>query len=136
MDATMYATIQAAKPCLKVVQTESLEIPTISEMVSMATQTMRKMYLRRFSFHAVDLNLNANIGISQTSNQQNITTNAKRNGALKRGEVRKGSLLEIKAPQKIALAGVGIPMKPVCCRSSILNLARRSAEKAAIRNAV
>ena len=38
----------------------------------------------------------------------------------------------IKAPQNNALAGVGSPMKPIACRSSRLNFASRSAEKAAM----
>ena len=62
--------------------------------------------------------------------------NAKRNTALKRGEQRKSLHPTMSDAQKIALAGVGMPMNPVCWRSSILNFANRQAENAATRNAV
>ena len=62
----------------------------------------------------VSFPLNANMGTSHTSNQQNNTMNKKRNNALNRGLVNQASQLEIKAPQKIAFAGVGIPMNSVC----------------------
>lgn len=62
----------------------------------------------------VNLPLNANIGTSHTNNQQNRIMNKKRNKALKRGPVSQASLLEIKAPQKMAFAGVGIPINSVC----------------------
>lgn len=41
-----------------------------------------------------------------------------------------------KDPQNKALAGVGNPMKELLCRGSILNLPKRSAEKAAMMKAV
>ncbi len=75
------------------------------------------------------LNLNANIGTSHTSSQHDRIMNKNRKKALKRGLVSHDSLLEISAPQKMAFAGVGMPMNPVCCLSSILNFASLKAEK-------
>lgn len=113
-----------------------LAIPAAVDMPKKNTHNIRNTYFLLLSFHVIFLNFNENIGISHTSNQLNMITNANKNGALNIGEVRYASLLEIRAAQKIAFAGVGIPMKVVCCRSSILNLASRMAENAAMMNAV
>ena len=75
------------------------------------------------------------MGISLTSSQlltKTITTTATDiHGLLSMKRVAPVMML----PQKSALAGVGSPMNPMACRSSRLNLARRSAEKAAMTKA-
>ena len=63
-------------------------------------------------------------------------TNKNRYTALNESEIRKECPPTTKDPQNKALAGVGNPMKELLCRGSILNLPKRSAEKAAMMKAV
>lgn len=104
--------------------------------VSMATTNMMNIYFTLLFFHDLLANLSENIRISLTMSQQNIMMNAKRKRQLKRGPQRKSLHPTMSDAQKIAFAGVGMPMNPVCWRSSILNFAKRQAENAAMRNAV
>ena len=98
-------------------------------------QVRINMYLSSFPRHCQCLNLSANIGISDTSNQELIQMPTNKSGA----DHSKASICRLnpnkRAPQKSALAGVGRPIKEVVWRSSRLNLASRSAEKATKTNA-
>ena len=89
-----------------------------------------------FCFQARLLNFNENIGISATSDNDIITTKMKRYAALKESDIRKECAPTVNDPQNKALAGVGIPMKLLLWRGSILNLPKRKAENTEIRNAV
>ena len=59
----------------------------------------------------------------------------KRYAALKESDIRKECAPTVNDPQNKALAGVGIPMKLLLWRGSILNLPKRKAENTEIRNA-
>ena len=52
----------------------------------------------------------------------------KRYAALKESDIRKECAPTVNDPQNKALAGVGIPMKLLLWRGSILNLPKRKAE--------
>ena len=60
----------------------------------------------------------------------------KRYAALKESDIRKECAPTVNDPQNKALAGVGIPMKLLLWRGSILNLPKRKAENTEIRNHV
>ena len=93
-------------------------------------------YLTSFPFHPHCLNFSANMGISATSSQQ-VTAMRIRIKTYACGMVAiRSPAPTMSEPQKRALAGVGNPMKEVVCRSSRLNFASLSAEKAAMMNAV
>ena len=136
IDISRYKPIHKAIPLDTTNAMLPIEAPYTNESKSTRRQIAIKTNLILFDFQLIFVNFNANIGISQTRSQLNITTNANRNKELNRGDVKKSPQLLINAPQNIALAGVGMPIKPVCWRSSILNLASRYAEKAAIKKAV
>ena len=100
------------------------------------TASKRKIYLGRLGFNANDLNLRENMGISEMRRKQNVKIRgSKKSGCvIKRltwGIWRGTNTREVK---KMALAGVGRPMKDSLWRTSMLNLAKRKAEKMAIRN--
>ena len=80
-------------------------------------------------------NFIANIGSSQTSSAERRTASRGRPQAVaqKRAGAVPGSAKAKphSAPQSIAAAGVGSPMKLVCWRSSTLNFASLRAEKTA-----
>ena len=57
----------------------------------------------------------------------------KRYAALKESDIRKECAPTVNDPQNKALAGVGIPMKLLLWRGSILNLPKRKAENTEIR---
>ena len=56
----------------------------------------------------------------------------KRYAALKESDIRKECAPTVNDPQNKALAGVGIPMKLLLWRGSILNLPKRKAENTEI----
>ena len=97
---------------------------------------MRSMYLNLLSFQVKFLNFNASMGTSDTNNRQKSSMKRKRNTALNFPETRNAYCPSTKELQNKAFAGVGNPMNSVVCRVSVLNLANRKAEKAAMRNAV
>ncbi len=96
-----------------------------------ATQPARKIYCIQLFFKFIFLNFNENMGTSETRKKQKTTINTRVIIPL---SIRK---LENEKPipaQNKALAGVGMPINELVCRSSILNLARRKAEKTGTKN--
>ncbi|MDR1415827.1 MAG: hypothetical protein LBJ57_00240, partial [Prevotellaceae bacterium] len=74
--------------------------------------------------------MSENIGISQTSKKENSAINASNS------HIPNGMSIQIIAidAKNSALAGVGNPQKEVACRSSMLNFAKRKAEKTVSKN--
>lgn len=114
----------------------TIVIPLNLKRVSNIILTIRKMYLMLLYFHERFLNFKENIGNSETRSNDIIITNNNRYNALNSSSKIEFSFMHIANElQKRALAGVGIPMNELVCRSSKLNLASLSAEKTDIRNA-
>lgn len=91
-------------------------------------------YFSMFSLNTQLLNFNAIKGISATNKKENIIVNPMRRGKL----LIKTFAVSLSSPKiqikgivmkKSVFAGVGKPMKEFDCLVSILNLARRKAEK-------
>ena len=94
-----------------------------------------KQYFNSLPFQPHCLNLRANMGISQTISQL-LMQIPKRMIDNDQGVRSMRELAPtMSEPQNKAFAGVGSPMKEVCCRSSKLNLASRKPAKAAITKA-
>lgn len=101
------------------------------------------------SAHRKFLTLSENIGISETKSQENRmiktmmkTTLPQRAATFSERQFNIGlevadmSAKEISEAMNIELAGVGNPIKEDVCLSSILNLAKRRAEKTEIKKAI
>lgn len=89
-------------------------------------QPDRKKYLKRLSLIEKRENFSENMGIGDTNNQENskISIGIAKDST---GKLYSCMAATPKA-QKRALAGVGRPIKPRLCLSSILNLASLRAE--------
>ena len=83
----------------------------------------------------VRLNFNENIGISDTNSHEDTHTIASNANGCTPPPVKAACAPTASDAQNSACAGTGIPIKEVVCRSSILNLASRNAEKTGITNA-
>ena len=104
------------------------------------------MYQILFSFQLYVLNFNESNGISPISKYDNSIVRAIKNTVL----LNNDWILEISIPARVdfcikingkeaissAFAGVGNPINTSCCLSSLLNLARRKAEKMGIKKAM
>ena len=97
---------------------------------------MINIYLILLLFQLRFLNFIENIGTSETSRYENnaISAMMRNQPAFKPHSHSPPPVTS--ADQKRAFAGVGKPIKVVVWRVSILNLAKRHAEKTAMRNAV
>ena len=102
----------------------------------MGIQVKIKINLILLSCQERFLNLRANMGISATKRKQDNNMNMKRKKALNFSETEKTVIAHNQRSPKQGVGRVGTPMKDDVCRVSILNLANRKAEKAAIRKAV
>ena len=102
---------------------------------SSGTQLTMKIYFTSLPFHPQCLNFRANMGSSATSNHDDTHTPTNKATAPQGVLSIHLPAPTMSEPQNRALAGVGSPMNEVVCRSSRLNLARRSAENAAITKA-
>ena len=112
------------------------KLPMNPDHAMMATHSAMNMYFISLPFHPHCLNLRANIGSSATSSQQHSATSIMSTHDI-HGELSSHLLwVAMSEPQNRAFAGVGMPMNDVVWRSSRLNFARRSAENAAIMNAM
>ena len=112
--------------------TAKLQIP---KNISVGIHTIKNMKLILLSFQDRFLNFKENIGISETSNQENRQTNMNKQTGWQFSEINKSWAPATKDPQNSAFAGTGRPINELVCRVSLLNFAKRNAENTEIKKA-
>ena len=106
-------------------------------MIRINAERAMKIYLILLFLQLNDLNLSEKRGISATNKYEDITVTANRKNIFSANMAHEWLSDDTKTNEQInsALAGVGKPINESVCRVSILNLANRNAEKAAMINA-